>query len=233
MTEQTLFPEAGTTPPTQEPATPPAALTLPSEVAALVGAGKKYNSVEDALKALPHAQAHIARIEEENRALREKANQARAVEEVYEALMSRQPEAGATLPQPVLDEQTLDTVLERKLEQKRQEELRLANLNKVRESLTGKFGEKAQEVFKTKAAELGVNEAFLTDLAAKSPVAAMELFGLAKKDAPSPTAAPAGTINPQALAQGKQPQAPKAVMAGATTGDLLAAWRAVNPNNNT
>lgn len=233
MTESTLFPEDSTTTQIQEPAVPPAALTLPSEVVSLVGAGKKYSTIEDALKALPHAQAHIARIEEENKALREKAAQAKAIDEVYEALVSRQPEAGQTILQPVLDENVLDSVLERKLEQRRQEEVRTVNLGKVRNSLTEKFGEKAQEVFATKAKELGVNDAFLTDLAAKSPAAALELFGLAKKESAPTTAVSAGSINSQALAQGKQPAQVKPVMAGASTSDLLAAWRAVNPTNNT
>lgn len=232
MTDTTLFPEAGTTTPNQEPATTPAAPVLPDEVASLVGVGKKYNSVEDALKALPHAQAHIARIEEENKALREKAAQARALEEVYEALTSR-PLAGEATPPitQVFDENMLDTVLERKLLEKQAQELRSNNLSTVRDSLTEKFGEKASEVFGNKAKELGVNESFLTDVAAKSPKAALELFGLVKKDTPPTTAAPVGSINTQALAGTKPAPVPKAVMAGAKTEDILAAWRAVSPTN--
>lgn len=233
MTDTTLFPDAGTTPPIQESAITPAAPVLPDEVASLVGVGKKYNSVEDALKALPHAQAHIARIEEENKTLREKAAQARALEEVYEALTSRplNGEATPTMTQ-AFDETMLDTVLERKLQEKQAQELRNNNLSTVRDSLTEKFGEKASEVFGNKAKELGVNEAFLTDVAAKSPKAAMELFGLAKKDTQPSTAAPVGSINTQALAGTKSAPVPKAVMAGASTSDLLNAWRSVNPLNN-
>lgn len=232
MTDTTLFPENGTTPPTPEPAITPAAPVLPDEVAGLVGAGKKYASVEDALKALPHAQAHIARIEEENKALREQAAKAKALEEVYEALTSRQTGGEATPPViPVLDETMLDSVLERKLQEKQALELRNKNLATVKDSLTRKFGEKAPEVFGNKAKELGVNEAFLTDLAAKSPVAALELFGLGKKEAPPTSAVTGGSINTQALSVTKPAPTAKPVMAGAKTEDVLAAWRAVSPTN--
>ena len=232
MTDTTLFPENGTTQPTPEPAITPAAPVLPDEVAGLVGVGKKYASVEDALKALPHAQAHIARIEEENKALREQAAKAKALEEVYEALTSRQTGGEATPPViPVLDETMLDSVLERKLQEKQALEQRNKNLATVKDSLTGKFGEKAPEVFGNKAKELGVNEAFLTDLAAKSPAAALELFGLAKKEAPPPTAISGGSINTQALGTNKPAPQFKPVMGGAKTEDVLAAWRALSPTN--
>ena len=232
MTDTNLFSDNSATTTVTEPAIAPAALVLPEEVTGLVGAGKKYASVEDALKALPHAQAHIARIEEENKALREKAAQAKAIEDVYEALTSRQNSGEPTTPViPVLEETMLDSVLERKLQEKQAIELRNKNLSTVKDSLTGKFGEKAAEVFGNKAKELGVNEAFLTDLAAKSPVAALELFGLAKKEALPTTAAPGGSINTQALGVTKPAPTAKPVMAGAKTEDVLAAWRAVSPTN--
>ena len=155
-----------------------------------------------------------------------------AMEEVYEALTSRPLNGEATPPTTqAFDETMLDTVLERKLQEKQAQELRNNNLSTVRDSLTEKFGEKASEVFGNKAKELGVNEAFLTDVAAKSPKAAMELFGLVKKDTMPSTAAPIGSINTQALAGTKPAPIPKAVMAGAKTEDILAAWRAVSPTN--
>ena len=38
---------------------------IPTEASELVGAGKKYQSVEDALKSVPHAQKHIQTLENE------------------------------------------------------------------------------------------------------------------------------------------------------------------------
>ena len=231
MSDETLFaeatatPEAAAVPQTQQP-------SLPEEVMALVGTGKKYATVEDALKSVPHAQTHIARLEQEMQSLRERAAQAKAIDDVYEALASRQQgEQQVTASAPIVDERFIDAVLERKLEEQKRAEEKRVNLNKVKESLTTKYGEKAAEVFKKKAEELGINEGFLTDLAAKSPAAALELFGANAKEKVA-TAVPSGSINPQAFVQNQQPAPPKAVMAGASTSDLLNAWRAVNPLNN-
>lgn len=231
MSDETLFaeatatPEAAAAPQTQQP-------SLPEEVMALVGTGKKYATVEDALKSVPHAQTHIARLEQEMQELRERAAQAKAIDDVYEALTSRQQgEQQVTASAPIVDERFIDAVLERKLEEQKRAEEKRVNLSKVRESLTTKYGEKAAEVFKKKAEELGINESFLTDLAAKSPVAALELFGANAKEKVA-TSVPSGSINPQAFVQNQQPAPPKAVMAGASTSDLLNAWRAVNPLNN-
>jgi hypothetical protein len=231
MSDENLFAEVTPTseataaPQTQQP-------SLPEEVMALVGTGKKYATPEDALRSVPHAQAHIARLEQEMQELRERAAQAKAIDDVYEALVSRQQgEQVATAQAPIVDERFIDAVLERKLEEQKRAEEKRVNLNKVRESLTAKFGEKAPEAFKKKAEELGINEGFLTDLAAKSPAAALELFGANAKEKVT-TAVPSGSINPQAFVQNQQPAPPKAVMAGASTSDLLNAWRAVNPLNN-
>jgi len=231
MSEENLFAEVAATteatavPQTQQP-------SLPEEVMALVGTGKKYATVEDALKSVPHAQTHIARLEQEMQSLRERAAQAKAIDDVYEALAARQQsEQAPTMQAPIVDERFIDAVLERKLEEQKRAEEKRANLSKVKESLTAKYGEKAAETFKKKAEELGINEGFLTDLAAKSPVAALELFGANAKEKVA-TSVPSGSINPQAFVQNQQPAPPKPVMAGASTSDLLSAWRAVNPLNN-
>lgn len=231
MSDENLFAEVTPTseataaPQTQQP-------SLPEEVMALVGTGKKYATTEDALRSVPHAQAHIARLEQEMQELRERATQAKAIDDVYEALTSRQQgEQRATASAPIVDERFIDAVLERKLEEQKRAEEKKTNLSKVRESLTSKYGEKAAEVFKKKAEELGINEGFLTDLAAKSPAAALELFGANAKEKVA-SAVPSGSINPQAFAQNQQSAPHKPVMAGASTSDLLSAWRSVNPLNN-
>ena len=230
MSEENLFAEGTATPePTASPQTQQP--SLPEDVMALVGAGKKYATPEDALKSVPHAQAHIARLETEMQELRERAAQARAIDDVYEALTSRQQgEPPATATAPVVDERFIDAVLERKLEEQKRAEEKRVNLSKVKDTLVAKFGDKAPDVFKKKAEDLGINESFLTDLAAKSPVAALELFGANAKEKVA-TAVSSGSINSQALVQNQPPAIPKAVMAGASTSDLLSAWRAVNPLN--
>jgi hypothetical protein len=45
--------------------TAPKTFEIPTEVQSLVGEGKKYQSPEDALKSVPHAQKHIETLESE------------------------------------------------------------------------------------------------------------------------------------------------------------------------
>lgn len=229
MTDENIFAE--TTETTEVPATLTQTPTLPTEVMELVGEGKKYKSTEDALKALPHAQAHIARLEQEAKELREKVAQAKAIDDLYDTLNARtQTGTEATPTAPVVDESLVDAVLERKLKEISAQKQRQENLQTVSKALTDKFGEKAQEVFKKKAEELGVNESFIRDVVAASSKAGLELFGLGKQEAPS-TAAPAGGVNTLAVKSNAPAPTVKPIMGGATTADMLASWRSASPLN--
>lgn len=226
MTDTTLFAEPSATPDTPAAPQAPAALLLPDEVANLVGAGKKYATPEDALKSIPHAQAHIAKLEQEMQALREKEAKARSLDEVYEALVSRPNSAADTPPvQGVVDESLIDKVLERKLEQRNIEQERTANKDAVKSALVEKFGDKANEQFQNKAKELGVSESFLTSVIAQSANAGLELFGLKKKESNSSSSSPQGSINTQALNNTAPAKPAKSVMAGASMNDMVEAMR--------
>lgn len=221
------------TPATTEQAQAPApSISIPQEALELVGEGKKYKTPEDALKALPHAQAHIARLEEEAKELREKAAGARAIEELYETLNARGQEGSMATPAvPVVDESLVDKVLERKLQQIDLAKKETANLQEVSQALVEKYGDKAADVFKKKAEDLGVNEAFIRDIVAKSSKAGLELFGLGKKEVPT-SASPAGGVNTLALKATQPPATIKPVMGGANSKQLMDSWRAANPLNN-
>jgi hypothetical protein len=226
MTDTTLFAETTATTDTTAAPQAPAALLLPEEVVNLVGAGKKYATPEDALKSIPHAQAHIAKLEQEMQALREKEAKARSLDEVYEALVSRPNSAADTPPaQGVVDESLIDRVLDKKLEQRNIEQARTANKDAVKAALVDKFGDKANEQFQNKAKELGVSESFLTSVIAQSANAGLELFGLAKKENPAPSASPQGSINTQALPNTAQAKTTKSVMAGASMNEMVEAMR--------
>ena len=69
------------TPKTPEGTPAPTGIKLPDEALDLIGEGKKYGSVEAALKALPHAQKHIATLEAEAQALREQLAKEKALVE--------------------------------------------------------------------------------------------------------------------------------------------------------
>lgn len=194
------------------------AVVLPDEVKDLVGDGKKYGSVEAALKALPHAQSHIARLEAEAKELREKLARQAAFDETVTAL---NPSAKATATP--LDSSELDSVLDRKLKERADQQAREANIAEFKAAMAAKFGDKAKEAFEIKAKELGVGTEFLTAMVAKSANAGKEIFGL-KNATPVVTATPGGKVNTAALPTETNQQV-KTVMGGAKTSDMIAAFR--------
>ena len=85
MTETTVF--------TQTPSveTPPVIVTptapvISQELSEFVGTGKKYATLEDALKSVPHAQTHISKIEQELAQAKEELLKRKTTEELLEEL---------------------------------------------------------------------------------------------------------------------------------------------------
>lgn len=218
-----IFDGDGTTLPA--PSTPPSPPALPDHLKELVGEGKKYATVDKALESIPHAQAHISKLEQEMAQLREKVAEAAAVDEVYKKLMDSMNKTGEATPPTVagLDEASVLALLERR----EAEAVAKANVSRVKDALVGKYGDKAEEVYKAKAQELGVTPQFLNEVVRKSPKAAEELFGIKGKEIPSGTTT--GSIRTDALNDNRPPAKPKTVMGGATTEDVIAAWRAAKP----
>ena len=67
---------------------------IPTEAVELVGEGKKYSSVEDALKSVPHAQKHIQTLESELATLKEELSKRKTTEELLDEIKSGiQPQA--------------------------------------------------------------------------------------------------------------------------------------------
>lgn len=206
---------------------PPNSPQLPDHLKDMIGEGKKYASVEKALESIPHAQTHIQRIEEENRAMRERMAELKAAEEVYKKLMENNAPPGDTPPSgPVVDEASIASLLDRKLAERETQAKQAANVARVKDALVGKYGDKAQEVYETKAKELGVGVQFLNDLVKHSPKAAEELFGIKPKDASVAPSTPG--INTAAL-NNRPPQEGNAKVKGTSTEALVAAWRAAKP----
>ena len=206
---------------------PPKAPELPDPLKELVGEGKKYASVDKALESIPHAQKHIEQLENELKELRDKVGKATATEEVYKTVQELLAQNKATPNSPALDEAQIAALLDRKLTERESQAIAKRNVESVKNALESKFGDKAKEVYNKKAEELGVPVSFLNDVVAKSPNAAFELFGLKNGSAPAPTPTKGG-VNTEAFKQpASQPR--KSVMGGATTSDMVAAWRASKP----
>lgn len=222
MSDTNIFDDNGQTPPVVVPPTAPA---IPDTLKELVGEGKKYATLDKALESIPHAQQHIAQLEREAAELRQKQAEAVAVEEVYKKLMESMDKGGvATPPIPAgVDEASVLAILEKR----EAERVAQSNVSRVKDALVGKYGDKAQEVYETKARELGVGTAFLNEIVRKSPKAAEEIFGIKPKE--SGAGSSTGTIRTETLDNTRPPAKPKSVMSGATTQEMIDAWRAAKP----
>lgn len=225
MTNATIF--DGTTPAGESANSQ---LTLPDEAVELIGEGKKYATVTDALKSVPHAQKHISTLEAELADARAKLEKATAAEEVYAtvkemlAANGRPPEAGGQVQAP-----DWDALLDRKLTALKAQETAQGNREQVKQALVAQFGDKSIEVYKQKATELGIGVETLNDLCDKSPKAALELLGVKPKPTTAATTVTGSTVDPSRLAASQNPQKPKSVMGGAATSEVIAAWRAAKP----
>lgn len=190
----------------------------------------KYNNPVDALNALKHSQEFIPQLKQENASLRSEIEQLRAqveklkaVEGVVERLTSQQNSAAT--PAPALDENAIADLVQRTLSKREIEAIQKANVTSVATTIQGQFGQDAEKVFYGKAQELGMSVQQMNALAATSPQAVLQLFGLQKSEEKKvnvPSAVPAG-VNTAGF-QPKQDtfikRNDKGVVIGATTHDV-------------
>jgi len=147
----------------------------------LIGEGKKYATLEEALKSVEFAQNHIAKLEGENDQLRSRAYQGDAVNDIL-AKIEANKQAGND-PNKGIDLKQIDSLLETKLNQRTQKELMDNNIRSVDKKMREKFGDKAKEALSKKATELGLTIEVMQETAAKSPGAFMAWFGTTDQNA--------------------------------------------------
>lgn len=177
----------------EAPVITPAADPLADKLKAIVGPdGKpKYANPLVAIDALSASQAHIQRLEAEaaERAtelerLRDVERTATSMEAVLERLKPTSPTA---TPVSGLDEQAVERLLERSLENRGRQATAQANVKKVNDILTEKFKDKSKDVVAAKAAELGMTTQELGELSSRSPALVLQLFGSTAPVTASPT----------------------------------------------
>jgi len=198
---------------------------IPTEAAELVGDGKKYSSVEDALKSVPHAQKHIQTLESELAAAREELAKRKTAEELLDEIKSGiQPQV--TPAGSEFDQDKLLQLVDQTLEQKERQRAAKTNAESVASKFTEKYGQKAEEVYNTVAKESGLTIQQLNSLAASSPKIVLKLAGLEGVSAPV-AGKPNSTVNTEALNNTKVDanQLSARVKQGATTKDLVNAWK--------
>lgn len=157
----------------------------------LVGEGKKFKTVEDLAKSKVEADTFIETLKAERLAEKEEVARLRAelltaksVEEQIKAL-------SATKEKPIPNAQTelpvtapnLSEAIRAELESQNRNRTLSQNVQTVTDKLIEVYGseQKANEVVKAKATELGVSTKFLLDTAAASPNAFYNTIGLDAK----------------------------------------------------
>lgn len=223
MSEDNKIPEQSTNDVQNQDNQQPA-FQIPTEAAELVGDGKKYSSVEDALKSVPHAQKHIQTLESELAAAREELAKRKTAEELLDEIKSGiQPQA--TPAGSEFDQDKLLQLVDQTLEQKERQRAAKTNAESVASKFTEKYGQKAEEVYNTVAKESGLTVQQLNSLAASSPKIVLKLAGLEGVSAPV-AGKPNSTVNTEALNNKIDPsQLSARVKQGATTKDLVNAWK--------
>jgi hypothetical protein len=227
--EQTPAPEASQTPEVKQESTPaPAVNPYEDLLKGIVteDGRQKYATVSDAINALPHAQSHISKLEQENSAMREQLEKAKGVDEVLQQLNKGQ--AQETPSVQGLDEATAAKLFQQMLAETEEKGRIEANLHDADAAMRDKFGDKAKDVMAAKAQELGVGAEFMKSMAAESPAAFKQLFGIDKKG-PQGSGHVTSSINTTQMVDTpiSTEEAPKSVMGSGKTSDIVAAWNRI------
>lgn len=222
MSETIFDAPADQAPAPETPASQPQAASIPPELVELVGAGKKYATVDAALKALPHAQTHISKLEQELAELREEVTKRKTTQELLDEIKSGIPQ-GETAPKDGLNQDTVVQLVEKVLSQKEKQQVATSNVSKVVGKFREVFGDKAEAQYNRIAEEAGLSVQALNQLAATSPQAVIKLAGLVG-NTPATPGKTRSDVNTAALSPNGNSEL-SAKVQGTSTRDVLAAWR--------
>lgn len=227
--QQNLFNDNQQTPaqqPVEQPVTPNPAPAAPidpfTQMLANIKADdgrQKYNSVPDALNALDHSQKYIAQLQAQIKELEVKAAQNVTMEQVLERINQpkeqNQPQQAGLTPDDVM------AILQQQEAKKKVEDNAATFVSKFKEI----YGDKAQEVFYGKAAEMGLNSQQIESLVASSPQAVFTMFGITNT-APTPSAPMPNGINTTAMVTPAAPEI-KTAMGFVTERQLVDSWKQI------
>lgn len=198
---------------------------IPTEAQAFVGEGKKYKSVDDALRSVPHAQEHIKTLEEEMAQLKEELAKRRTTEELLDEIKSGVIPKEATPSTGELNQDRIMDLVNQTLAQREKLTKAQTNARTVADKFTEKYGSKAEEVYNTLAKESGMTLDQLHSLSATSPNVVLKLAGFDNRA--TNVSKPQSTVNTESLANNTSIDELSArVPRGASTKDMLKAWKA-------
>ena len=224
VTQEEIKTEEPTTQEVQKEDNPKPAFEIPTEAQEFVGEGKKYKSPEDALRSVPHAQEHIKTLEAELAEAREELTKRRTTQELIDELKSGN-QAEPTAQQPALDTDRLEELVSRTLEERELQKAAKTNASSVASKFTEKYGAQAEEAYNQIAKENGLSIQQLNNLSATSPNAVLRLAGIDGK-VPTTVGKPTSSVNTEALKPSTNSELSAKVPRGASTKDLVKAWKA-------
>ena len=199
--------------------------SIPTEAANFVGEGKKYQSVEDALSSVPHAQKHIQTLESELAEVKEELTKRKTTKELLDEIKSGIVPAEKTSQPVQFNQDNLEQLVGQALENRDLQKTAHANAKSVSASFMEQYGEKAEEVYNSVAKDNGLTVEQFNSLSATSPDAVLKLAGLEKR--PQAVETSSGTVNTEALGSAPKDKSDLSarVKKGATTKDLVDAWK--------
>lgn len=166
----------------------------------LVGPGKKYSSVEALAKGALEKDAFIETLKRETSELRQEIKSRLSLEEFLAKSQQKQPEQIPPLSSghnqgadeqgveekqknavTALEQGEVQRLVREALAQEQSKAARAANLNASREELKKVFGEDYGPHLTSRAQDLGLDQAFVEEIATRSPRALLALLGEAPK----------------------------------------------------
>ena len=231
MTEQTIFESdkdqtsTVVTPTSITAVETPITPNIPPELEGLVGDDKKYKSVSDAMKAIPHAQQHISTLEEENARMKEDLSKRKTAEELLEDIRNSNQPVTQTASPASIDTNTISDIVKQQLANTKTEEIQASNTTSVVSAFRENFGEKAEELYNKIADDNGMTLQEINLLSMKNPKVVLHLAGITHKQNKT-SAIFSSDVNTQALPVNRNipPETSKVVNYGSSK-DLADAMR--------
>lgn len=189
---------------------------------------QKYDSIPKALEGLVHAQQYIPQLqttlqtkEAEIARLQAELNQRQGLEEVVNRLTAQQQNPVKDEP-PVtsgLDQQAVINLVQQALAQSKQQDSAQANIAKVQDALSSKYGDKTVEVLEAKAKELGTTRQELGELASRNPAMVLALFNVQASQGAKPTTGSVSIPSSYKPPREELKRPEKSLLSGATSKD--------------
>lgn len=193
----------------------------------------KYKDLPTALDALKNSQQYIPQLKQEvemlkqeNERLKAQAEQQSNLEATIERLTSQRQEAPSHQEVQGLTPEQVQELLEQQLNQREQVQRAQTNAQKVEQAIKQRYGDKAADVARQKATEMGIPVTKFAELAAESPQMVLALFDV-KPTPQGNTTSSSVNIPPLSAKQPELEKPEKSLLRGASSKDQAAYMRKV------